>query len=152
MILAKVLHLFRAPKRRGPMEELLMARAVENSGLEGCAHARPGGKRQVLLVDVETLRSMKLTPGITRENITTEGLDVNALQVGQTLHIGDVHLEVSIVCEPCELMETIRTGLQEELQGRRGMLCRVLRGGTLQPGDTIVVQAPPNQPHAVVNY
>ena len=143
MLLAKVLHLFRAPKRHAPMEELSTARVVEDSGLEGCAHARPGGKRQVLLVDMETLRSMKLTPGITRENITTEGLDVNALQVGQTLHIGGVHLEVSTVCEPCELMETIRIGLQQELQGRRGMLCRVLRGGIVQPGDTIVVQAPP---------
>jgi len=132
------------------MEELFMARAVENSGLEGCAHARPGGKRQVLLVDVETLRSMKLTPSITRENITTEGLDVNALQVGQTLLIGGVHLEVSTVCEPCELMETIRTGLQQELQGRRGMLCRVLRGGIVQPGDTIVVQSPPIKPQSAV--
>ena len=81
--MAKVLHLFRAPRRHAPMEELSTACAIEDSGLEGCAHARPGGKRQVLLVDVEILRSLNLTPGITRENITTEGLDVNALQVGQ---------------------------------------------------------------------
>ena len=148
--MAKVLHLFRAPKRHAPMEELSTALVVENSGLEGCAHARPGGKRQVLLVDVETLRSMNLTPGITRENITTEGLDTNALQVGQTLHISGVSLEVSAVCEPCELMETIRPGLQRELQGRRGMLCRVLSSGTLQPGDSIVVQEPPNKPQSGV--
>jgi MOSC domain-containing protein YiiM len=134
------------------MEELPTARVIEDSGLEGCAHARPGGKRQVLLVDVETLRSMNLTPGITRENITTEGLDVNALQVGQTLHVGGVHLEVSLVCDPCELMETIRPGLQKELQGRRGMLCRVLRGGTLQPGDTLEVQPSPKQPNTGTNY
>jgi MOSC domain-containing protein YiiM len=150
--LAKVLHLFRAPNRHSPMEELSTARAVENSGLGGCAHARPGGKRQVLLADVETLRSMNLTPGITRENITTEGVDVNALQVGQTLHVGGVHLEVSAVCEPCELMETIRPGLQQELEGRRGMLCRVLRGGTLQPGDNIVVQGPANNPRPGVKF
>jgi MOSC domain-containing protein YiiM len=69
------------------MEELATARAVENSGLEGCAHARPGSKRQVLLVDAETLGSLHLAPGIIRENITTEGLDVNALQVGaETAH------------------------------------------------------------------
>ena len=128
------------------MEELPTARVVENSGLEGCAHSRPGGKRQVLLVDVETLRSMNLAPGITRENITTQGLDVNALKVRQKLQIGSVLLEVSAVCEPCELMETIRPGLQQELQGRRGMLCRVLRGGTLQPGDTIAVQASRKKP------
>jgi MOSC domain-containing protein YiiM len=133
------------------MEELSTALAVENSGLEGCAHARPGGKRQVLLVDAETLRSANLAPGITRENITTEGVDVNALQLGQKLQIGNVHLEVSAVCEPCELMETIRPGLQRELEGRRGMLCWVLRGGTLQPGDSIDVQEPVNNPQFGVN-
>jgi hypothetical protein len=42
--MAKVLHLFRAPKKRAPMEELATAHVVENVGLEGCAHARPNGK------------------------------------------------------------------------------------------------------------
>lgn len=144
--MAKILHIFRAPKRHAPMEELATARAVENSGLEGCAHARPGSKRQVLLVDVETLGSLNLVPGIIRENITTQGLDVNALQVGQRLGMGSALLEVSAVCEPCELMKAIRPGLQQELQGRRGMLCRVLRGGMLKRGDAIVLQAARSTP------
>jgi len=76
------------------MEELREARALENVGFEGCAHARPGGgKRQVLLVDVETLRAMELIPGIIRENIATEGLDANALPIGQKLRMGEVELE-----------------------------------------------------------
>jgi MOSC domain-containing protein YiiM len=134
-----VLHLFRAPKKRVPMEELHETSVVENSGLDGCAHARPNGRRQVLLVDVETLRAMDLAPGIIRENITTEGLDVNALRVGQRLRVGEIELEVSAPCEPCELMETIRAGLMTELAGRRGMLCRVLKGGVVRRGDEIVV-------------
>jgi hypothetical protein len=137
---AKVLHLFRAPKRRVPMEELRSAEVVENSGFAGCTHARPNGKRQVLLVDVETLKAMGLQPGTIRENITTEGLDVNALPVGQKLNAGGVELVVSAVCEPCELMEAIRAGLQEALAGRRGMLCRVMRGGMLRIGDEIRVE------------
>jgi len=128
------------------MEELADACAVENSGLQGCAHARPGGRRQVLLVDVETLESMNLAPGIIRENITTQGLDVSALLVGQKLRMGGVLLEVSAVCEPCEVMETIRPGLRQELQGRRGMLCRVLSGGRVQRGEVIVLQAARNTP------
>jgi len=128
------------------MEELADACAVENSGLQGCAHARPGGRRQVLLVDVETLESMNLAPGIIRENITTQGLDVSALLVGQKLRMGGVLLEVSAVCEPCEVMETIRPGLRQELQGRRGMLCRVLSGGTVQRGEVIVLQPARNTP------
>lgn len=136
--MAKVVHLFRAPNKRVAMEELSEARAVENFGFEGCAHARPGGgRRQVLLVDIETLRAMELTPGIIRENITTEGLDVNALQVGQLLRVGEAELEVSAVCEPCELMEEIRTGLMGELVGRRGMLCRVRKGGVVRRGGEI---------------
>ena len=138
--MARVLHLFRAPKKRAPMEELAEARVVEQSGFEGCAHARPNGKRQVLLVDVETLRAMELRPGIIRENITTEGLDVNALKVGEQLRVGEVELQVSAVCEPCELMEQIRSGLMLELVGRRGMLCMVLRGGMVRPGDAIEVR------------
>ena len=137
--MAWVLHLFRAPNKRAPMEELAEARVMEQSGFEGCAHARPNGKRQVLLVDVETLRAMDLQPGIIRENITTEGLHVNALKVGEQLRVGEVELQVSAVCEPCELMEEIRAGLMMDLVGRRGMLCRVLRGGMVRPGDAIQV-------------
>jgi MOSC domain-containing protein YiiM len=137
--MAKVLHLFRAPKRRMAMEELTAAKVIENAGFEGCAHARPGGKRQVLLVGIETLRALQLVPGIIRENITTEGLEVSALVAGQKLRAGEVELEVSAVCEPCELMEEIRAGLMAELVGRRGMVCRVLKGGTVKQRDEIEV-------------
>ncbi|MGC2765576.1 MAG: MOSC domain-containing protein [Candidatus Acidiferrum sp.] len=139
--MAKVTNLFRAPKRHAAMKELNEAQVIENFGIEGCAHARPGGKRQVLLMDIETLRALYLAPGIIRENITTEGLDVNGLQVEQKLRSGEVELEVSAVCEPCELMEEIRIGLMEELNGRRGMLCRVKRGGRLRVGDFIELLA-----------
>jgi len=132
-----VLHLFRAPQRRLPMAELAEVRAVEDSGLEGCAHARAGSKRQVLLMDNETLEGMDLRPGSIRENITTQGLNVNGLALGQRLRVGEARLEVSAVCTPCDQMEKIRPGLRRELRGRRGMLCRVIAGGTIRRGDTI---------------
>lgn len=138
--MARVMHLYRAPKRRLPMEELSEVQAVADAGFEGCAHARSGGKRQVLLVDRETLDAMDLMPGILRENITTEGMNVNGLPLGQTLRVGDVRLEVSAVCTPCDLMEKIRPGLRKELYGRRGMLCRVMESGTIRRGDTIEKQ------------
>jgi MOSC domain-containing protein YiiM len=137
--MARVIHLFRAPKRREPMVELQAARAVEDVGLEGCAHARPQGRRQVLLMDRETLGAFELVAGIVRENVTTEGLDVNGLSIGQRLQIGEVELQVSAVCDPCEQIEALRAGLQAAMQGRRGMLCKVLRGGLLKCGDEIVV-------------
>jgi MOSC domain-containing protein YiiM len=133
----RVQNLFRAPKKHLPMEELSEIRAVDDAGLEGCAHARPGRKRQVLLVDRETLEAMDLRPGMIRENITTDGLSVNSLPIGQVLRIGEARLEVSAVCTPCDQMEAIRPGLRKELWGRRGMLCRILEGGIIRRGDSI---------------
>ncbi len=133
----RVQNLFRAPKKYLPMEELSEVRAVGDAGIEGCAHARPGSKRQVLLEDRETLEAMDLRPGIIRENITTDDMNVNSLQIGQQLLIGEARLEVSAVCTPCDQMEAIRPGLRKELWGRRGMLCRVLEGGVIRRGDSI---------------
>src|ERR1700688_3460275 len=136
--MAKILHIFRAPKKRLPMEELEEVRVIMNVGLEGCAHARPGGgPRQVLLVDRETLEAMDLRPGVVRENITTEGIDVNSLAPQQELLIGDVRLQVSEICHPCDQLEKVRPGLRREMRGRRGMLCRVLEGGVIRRGDAI---------------
>jgi len=133
----RVQNLFRAPKKHLPMEELSEVRAASDSGFEGCIHGRPGSKRQILLVDRETLEAMDLRPGVLRENITTDGLNVNSLPIGQQLRIGEAHLEVSAVCTPCDQMEAIRPGLRKELWGRRGMLCRVLEGGVIRRGDSI---------------
>lgn len=119
------------------MQELEEVCAVEDSGLEGCAHARPGGKRQVLLMDCETLEELGLAPGILRENITTEGVPVDELAPSQTLRIGEVLLEVTLPCTPCGKMEEIRGGLREQIRGRRGVLCRVLHGGRLRKDDAI---------------
>ena len=133
----RVQNLFRASKKHLPMEELTEVQAVDDTGFEGCAHARPGHKRQVLLVDRETLEAMDVQPGMIRENITTKGLDVNRLPIGQQLQIGEARLEVSAVCTPCDQMEAIRPGLRKELWGRRGMLCRVLEGGVIRRGGSI---------------
>jgi MOSC domain-containing protein YiiM len=135
--MARVQNLFRAPKKHFPMEELPEVRALDNTGFEGCAHARHGRTRQVLLVDRETLEAMDLRPGMIRENITTDGLNVNGLRIGQLLRVGEARLEVSAVCNPCDLMEAIRPGLRKELWGRRGMLCRVREGGVIRRGDSI---------------
>jgi MOSC domain-containing protein YiiM len=126
------------------MEEVPEIRALEEYGFEGCAHARPGSTRQVLLLDLETLDVLELRPGRLRENITTTGLNVNGLALGQQLRVGGSRLQVTAVCTPCNLLEKIRPGLRREIRGRRGMLCRVLAGGLIGQGDPIekLEQAP----------
>ena len=53
------------------------------------------------------------------------------------MKIGEVELQVSLVCDPCEQIEALREGLQVAMEGKRGMLCRVVRGGLLRRGDAI---------------
>jgi MOSC domain-containing protein YiiM len=113
------------------------ARAVADHGLEGCAHARPGGKRQVLLASSEHLDAVGVEPGRIRENFTVDGIDVQSWPVGQRLRIGEAVFEVTMVCDPCERMEAIRPGLRDQLEGRRGMLARVVEGGEVAVGDQV---------------
>ncbi len=107
-------------------------------GLEGCRHARPKSRRQVLLIEQETLESLKLAPGAVKENITTRGIDLTSLPVDTRVFLGDeVELRITGPCHPCGYMDEIRNGLQEELRGRRGVLAWVKQGGRVRVGDAI---------------
>ncbi len=136
--MAGIAHIWRSPKRRELMEELETARVFENEGVEGCAHRR-GGKRNVLFVAAEDLESLDVPPGRAKENFTVRGADVMGWPIGQRLVIGDAEFEISMVCDPCELMEEIRPGLQAELEGKRGMLAKVLTTGRVSRGDQITL-------------
>jgi hypothetical protein len=52
--MAKGANLFRAPNQAA-MEELQEAQVVADVGFDRCAHPRPGGNRQVLLMDIQNL-------------------------------------------------------------------------------------------------
>jgi MOSC domain-containing protein YiiM len=138
--MAHISNLFVAVEHRKPMKAVDQAIAIADRGFEGCIHARQGGKRQLLLVDRETLDKFDLVPGVLRENVTTEGLNVADLRPGQRLVIGTAVLQVTIPCEPCFRMDEIRTGLQEALKNRRGALCRVIEGGRISRGDAIEIR------------
>ena len=119
------------------MERLETATVLEN-GLEGCAHSRPG-KRSVLFVAAQDLDELGVDHGAVRENFTVGGADVMSWPVGQRVSVGTAEFEISMVCDPCELMENIRPGLQAELEGKRGMLARVLKTGEVALGDPVTL-------------
>jgi len=48
-----------------------------------------GGEGYTVDMDKETLDSTGLSPGEIKENITTVGMDINSLQVGQQLALGN---------------------------------------------------------------
>ena len=137
--MGEVLHLFTCLVHRFPMQELSEAEVIKDKGFKGCIHGRPGSKRQVSLMDSETLDKFGLTPGVVKENITTRGINFQSLETGNILRIGSCVLEITGPCDPCARMDEIRMGLQEELRGQRGWLCRVQESGIIRSGDRIEV-------------
>lgn len=123
--------------QRGVMAGRERARALEDHGLEGCAHARPGTKRQVLFASQEHLDAVGVEPGAIRENFTVADADVQGWMPGQQLAVGGALFEVTMECEPCERMDELRPGLRAELAGRRGVLARVVETGEVAVGDEI---------------
>lgn len=135
---ATISGIWTSPARKsGRMDGHDRVRALADHGLEGCAHARPGGKRQVLFASSEHLDAVGVEPGRIRENFTVDGVDVQSWPVGQRLRAGTAVFEVTMVCDPCERMDAIRPGLRAELDGRRGMLARVLEDGEIALGDSL---------------
>lgn len=82
------------------------------------------------------------------ENLTTEGIDLNALELGTRLQVGSVVLEVAHVRTPCNDFKGWmgETGFDSTawvkrfaLALRPGPYLRVLQPGVLTAGDEIVV-------------
>lgn len=124
-----------------PSDPVQSARALSGQGLEGDRSCRADNTRQVLVMDQETLDKFGLVPGVVKENITTQGLNLIDAKAGQVMFIGDeVTLEFVGDCIACEKMNNIRPGLLEEIQGRRGILAMVINGGEIKVGDTARVE------------
>ena len=112
-------------------------RAIAGEGFEGCAHANPP-RREVLFASADHLRSVDVEPGAVRENMTVEGMDVQQWPIGQRVRVGkDAVFEITMVCDPCHRMDELRDGLRAELDGKRGMLARVVEDGEVVVGDEL---------------
>jgi MOSC domain-containing protein YiiM len=134
---ATITGIWTSPARKsGRMDGHDRRRAIKGFGLEGCAHANPP-RREVLFASREHLDSVGVDPGAIRENLTVDGADVQAWPVGQQVRVGDAVFEITMVCDPCHRMDELRQGLRAELDGRRGMLARVVEGGEVAVGDEI---------------
>ena len=124
-----------------PSDPVDAATAISAQGLEGDRSCSPDNTRQVLFMDQETLEGLALKPGQIKENITTSGLDLSQAQGGQVVFIGDaVTMELVGDCEPCGKMDAIRSGLRQELDGRRGVLAMVINGGPIKVGDSVRIE------------
>jgi MOSC domain-containing protein YiiM len=89
-----------------------------------------------------------LPPGFIGENLTTAGIDLNALHVDDELHVGEVVLRVTEPRDPCAKLAA-RIGLRgfEKRFGRAartGVYCSVVVAGTVRAGDPVTVVAAAN--------
>jgi len=95
--------------------------------------------------------SEEIPAGRFGENLTTEGIDVNAALVGEKWKIGSVILEVSQPRIPCRVFAGFwkrATLIKDFTQaGRPGAYLRIIQEGTAQAGDVIEVIYKPD--HAV---
>lgn len=131
-------HLYLKPAHGVEMRPVKEATAETGMGLVGDA-SFGSKKRQVLLIEKETLDEFELSPGQVRENVVTSGIAMAGLPTGTRLRAGDVTLEITLDCTPCQLIEDIRSGLRSAIKGRRGTLCRVAVGGVMRAGDDVEV-------------
>lgn len=129
-------------------------------GLEGDEHAHPGihggPTKAILLIASETVdefvrRGYPLFYGALGENLTTRGLDVRTLRIGDRLRAGGALLEITQPRGPCTQLDIYGPTLKNEIYdvrvkqrdpssprwGMSGFYFRVVEPGAMQPGDPI---------------
>ncbi|MBN1657514.1 MAG: MOSC domain-containing protein [Anaerolineae bacterium] len=114
-------------------------------GLVGDSHAGPPqpNRWQVSLLSWEAVEQaseaweIEAEPGSFAENLSTEGLDTEGLQVGDRLEISaHAVLEVDQIGKPLAIAHTY-SYREHSLLPAKGVFCSVVSGGVVQVGDEI---------------
>ena len=137
------------PARREPLLAVGEATAETDRHLTG-DHARPkpGGKRQITLIQHEHLAAVAgylgltapLDPGRLRRNLAISGLNLLALKNRQVQIGADVVLEITGECHPCSRMEEeLGPGGYNAMRGHGGLTARIVQGGVFRVGDEVRV-------------
>ncbi len=116
----------------------------ENFGITGDAHS--GALfRQVSLLAVESIdkirgKGLYVKPGDFAENITTQGLDLIKLRIGDRLSAGDgAILEITQIGKDCHTRCAIYYQAGDCVMPKEGLFARVLKGGIVKVGDSLEV-------------
>lgn len=134
-------------EHEGEPQSVGSAVAVAGHGLEGDRYFEEGlaPARQLTLVDSAVLDAvaeadptLALSPGESRRQLTTSGINLNAL-VGREFSVGDVRCRGIELCEPCSHLEKItrRAGIMRALVHRGGLNAEILSDGTIAVGDAV---------------
>jgi MOSC domain-containing protein YiiM len=118
-------------------------------GIVGDAHAG-NWDRQISLLDIESIDIMEakganVSPGAFAENITTEGIDLAALKLGDKLRLGtEVEIKITQFGKKCHGRCKIYEQIGDCIMPRQGVFASVSRGGSITVGDVIEVFADGN--------
>jgi MOSC domain-containing protein YiiM len=134
-----------------PVEAVERVSVVAGKGIEGdrkFGDHEPGSGHDLTLIPAESLEALaeeagiQLSPGESRRQVTTRGIDVNAL-VGRRFTVGSVEAVGIELCEPCSHLEKLtQPGVMRGLVHRAGINADVVRGGEIGVGDPVVDQGP----------
>ena len=127
--------------KRGPMDPVTEAEAVEGRGLKN--NANQGGKRQITIIDEERWAEAQrevgaeVDPRARRANVMLRGIDLEKTN-GRMLRIGDCVVRIYGETRPCEQMDEAHPGLRDALKPRwrAGANGEIVAGGTIRVGDT----------------
>ena len=120
------------------------AKLKVNHGIIGDAHA---GKwhRQISLLSFESIseavaQGSAISPGDFAENITTEGIDLKSLKVGDRLIFGkEIELEITQIGKRCHTKCEIYKKLGDCIMPRDGIFAKVIKSGVIRVSDEIEV-------------
>jgi MOSC domain-containing protein YiiM len=137
----RVVAVCRSDRKGIPKDDIGTGVFVKGLGLDGDAHAG-FAHRQVSLIAMEDIQIARaklpsLRPGSFAENLTVEGIDLEASKVGLRLKVGDVLLEVSQIGKECHTKCAIYKTTGDCIMPKKGIFCRVLEGGRVSAGDKI---------------
>jgi len=116
-------------------------RLIADHGVEGDAHAG-NWHRQVSLLPFEKIEDFRakgadVAFGAFGENIVVSGFDLRTVPVGTRFRIGDALLELTQIGKECHSHCAIFHATGDCIMPREGVFARVLRGGTVKPGDAV---------------
>ncbi len=132
--------------RKGIVKTPVPEIRISENGIAEDAHSGPWN-RQVSLLGTESIRRFEqdlgreIIPGEFAENITTEGMELFHAKPLDRFTCGDVVLEVTQIGKHCHGDNcAIFREVGNCVMPKEGIFCRVVRTGTLKPGDVLEYQ------------
>jgi len=120
-----------------PPRAVRQVQACAARGLDGDVQQHARSPRQLLVAGAPAYARLALPANALRENLLLDG-DTAALVSGQLLAVGaSAVLHLTFACEPCARLNLHQDRLTRAIGAQRGMLARVLAGGTVDVGDPV---------------